>query len=127
MLKGLFAISQNILADITQVDIQVTTLKGSIIISQEWIHQPELDILDIRFFKVGVIQLTHNTAPTSLWVGQLTIHVYFTSRDIVWTTLIRIVTQVHNRQFRIRIRQHLFVRIYLLLINDTSAVVRHGI
>ena len=96
MLKGLLAISQNILADITQIDIQVTALKSCIIIGQEWVHQPELDILDIRFLKVRVIQLTHNTAPTSLWVSQFTIYVYFTSGDIVWATLIRIITQVHD-------------------------------
>ena len=69
MLKTFFTITQDILAHITQVNIQITSLKGWIWISQERIHQPKLHIFYVRLFEVCIVQFTHNTAPTLSWIG----------------------------------------------------------
>ena len=53
VLEGLLAIAQNILADITEVDIQLAFV--SVGVRQRRIHQPELDILDIRLLEIRVV------------------------------------------------------------------------
>ena len=125
VLKTLLTIAQNILTHITQVNIQVTTCVSCIGVRQEWIHQPELYVFYIGFLKVRIIQLTHDTTPAVLWIGQFTIRAYHISRDIIRTALIGIITQVQHRQTSIGIGHHLFVWIHLLFIYGTCAVVAH--
>ena len=103
MLKRLTTVAQNILAYISQIDIQIATFKRRILVGQEWIHQPELDILNIRLLKIRVVQLTHDTTPTRFWIGQFTIATNLIRRNIIRTTLLWIVAQVQYRQTHISI------------------------
>ena len=103
MLKRLTTIAQDILTHVSQVDIQITTFKRRIWVGQEWVHQPELDILNIRLLKIRVVQLTHDTTPTRFWIGQFTIATNLIRRNIIRTTLLWIVTQVQYRQTHISI------------------------
>ena len=125
MLKRFLSIAQDILAYISQVNVQVTTSKCSIRVGQKWVHEPELNILNVGFLKIGIVQFAHDTAPTLVRVGQLTIHSDLFGRNIVWSTLIRIVAQVQYCQFCISVWQHFLIGIYLLFIHDTCAVVGH--
>ena len=88
MLKTLFAVTKNIFTDVTKVDVQLTVV--TVWISQSRIHQPELDILNVGFLKVCVVQFAHDTAPTVLRISELTIRVKLRSRHVVRTTLSRI-------------------------------------
>ena len=123
MFKRFFAITENILADVAQIDIHISTHKRLVRVCQEWVHQPELNILNISLLEISVIQLTHNTTPTRSWIRQFTITTYLLSRDVVWSTFFWIVTQVQRGQNRICIRQHLFIWINLLLIHNTSSMI----
>ena len=127
MFKTLLSIAQNILTNITQIDIQITALISRIRVCQEWVHQPELNVFDIRFFKVCVIQFTHDTTPTILWISQFAIISYFIRRYVVWSTFFWIIAQVQHRQTCICIGQHLLIRIHLFFIYRTCAMVRHQI
>ena len=127
VLKRLTPVAQDIFAHISQIDIQITSLKHCIGVSQEWIHQPELDILNVCLLKIRIVQFTHDTTPTRFWVGQFTIATYLIRRNVIRTTLFWIVTQVQYWQTHIRIRQHFFVGVYLLFQYDTRTVIRHQI
>ena len=122
MLKTLLSVAQNILADITQVNIQLSV--KAIRIGQCRIHQPELDIFDIRLLKIRIVQTSHNTAPTLFWIRQLTVRIDFARTNIILSALFRIVTQVQQTQTDIFIRCRLSLcRINLFLQNDTRTVV----
>ena len=55
------------------------------------IKHPELDILNIGLLKVGIVYLTHDTAPSLLWVQQIAIiRINKDAIKIVRATLLRI-------------------------------------
>ena len=125
MLKGFLAVPQNIFAHITEVDIQLSFI--SVRVRESRVHEPELDVLNVRFLKVGVVQPPHNTCPAFLRVRQMATGIHFACADIVLTAFGRVVCEVENRQFGIDITCLLLVRINLILIDDTRAVVTHRI
>ena len=127
MLKRFLAITQDILAHIAQINIHITTHKSGVSVRQERIHQPKFDIFDIRLLKVRIIQFAHYTTPTRTRIGQFTIAANLIRRDIIRTTFIGIITQVQHRQYGVGVRQHLLVRINLLLIYDTCSMIRHQV
>ena len=112
---------QNIFADITKVDIHLSVI--SLGVGECWVHEPELNILDVGFLKVGVIQSAHHTSPALLRVGEVTICTYLVSRNIVLSALVWIEREVEDWQFCIYCCCILTIRIDLILINDTRAVV----
>ena len=66
ILITLHTIFEDILADLTEVEIEIATLAVGVILIEEGIQEPELDILHIRCFEVGVIKFTHHAAPSLL-------------------------------------------------------------
>ena len=72
----LLAISQNIFAHLTQIDIEISSIFIGIRLFtgiEEWIKQPELDIFNVCLFEIIGIEFTHHTAPVELWILQCTI------------------------------------------------------
>ena len=70
------SVAQHILAHLTQVDVEVTTVLRSIVLFtgiDERIHQPELDIFHIGRLEIVRVEPAHHTAPTLLGNGQCTI------------------------------------------------------
>ena len=94
MLKSLLTVMQNIFADITKVDIHLSVI--SLGVGECWVHEPELNILDVGFLKVGVIQSAHHTSPALLRVGEVTICTYLVSRNIVLSALVWIEREVED-------------------------------
>ena len=94
MLETLLAVTQDILTDITEVDVQLTV--KAVRVSQRRIHQPELDILDIRFLEVGIVQFAHDTTPTILRICQLTVRIKLRRTHVIWSTLIRIEGHIQH-------------------------------
>ena len=121
VLERFLAVAQDILAHVTQVDIQIAVVP--VRVRQRRIHQPELDILDVRLLEIRVVQSPHDTAPTLLRRGQLTAVVQLVGRHVVRTAFLRVISEVQHRQFRIHVRRLLPVRVDFLLINDTCPVV----
>ena len=94
------AIVQDVLADLTEVDVEVTAIVSGIGFQRridEGIEEPEFDILHVGCLEVVGIQLTHHTAPVALWQRQRTIHVDLRIQ-VVRTTLLGIVRQVQDGQ-----------------------------
>ena len=123
VLKRFLAVAQDILRDITEVDVHLALV--AVGVGQRGVHQPELDILDVRFLEVGVVQFAHHTAPALLRVGQFAVCAYLARYDIVRTALLGVVTQVQHAQFRVGVRHLLLARVNLRLIDDTRPVVGH--
>ena len=126
MLEALLTVAQNIFADVTEVDVQFAIVAFGV--RQRRIHQPELDILDIRFLEVRVVEFAHDTAPTLLRVREFTVGIDFTGVDIVRTALFGVVTEVQQRQTYILVRSGLTLRrVDLVLINNTRTMVTESI
>ena len=121
VLKSLLAVSQNILADVTEVDVQlaVVTLR----VGQCGVHQPELDILYVRTLKIRVVQPPHDTCPPFLWVRQVTVGAHLACGDVILAAIGRVVREVEDRQFGIHVACFLAVGVHLVLIDDTRTVV----
>ena len=123
VLKRFLAVAQDVLGDIAEVDVHLALV--AVGVGQRGVHQPELDILDVRFLEVGVVQFAHHTAPALLRVGQFAVSAYLTRHDVVRTALLGVVTQVQHAQLRVLVRHLLLARIYLPLEDDTRPVVGH--
>ena len=95
VLERFLAVTQNILAHIAEVEIQLAFI--SVGVGQCRVHQPELDVLDVRFLKIGVVQPPHDTAPTLLGVSQMSVCAYLGGGDVVLTALGRVVGEVQYR------------------------------
>ena len=95
MLESFLSVTQNILAHIAEVEIQLAFI--SVGVGQCRVHQPELDVLDVRFLKIGVVQPPHDTAPTLLGVSQMSVCAYLGGGDVVLSALGRVVGEVEHR------------------------------
>ena len=94
-------------------------------VGQSGIHEPELDILDIGFLEIGIIQLAHHTAPTLFRVRQFTILTDHICGDVILSALLGIIGEVKYGQFGIYVAGFLTIRVYLVLIDDTRTMVAH--
>ena len=121
ILKELLLIFQDILGDLTQVEIKITTLGGLVV--HEGIHQPELDIFIVGGLQICRLDLTHHTTPTFLRIGQRTIRVDIIGIQVIGTTLVRIVSEVQDRQSGIIVRSQLLAREKLLIVHATHEMV----
>ena len=98
MLKRFLSVSQDILADITEVDVQLSVIVLRMIgVRMLGIHEPELDVLDIGFLEVGVVQTSHHTAPAVVGIDQLTVRTDFIRGDIIRTTFGGVISEVEDR------------------------------
>ena len=119
MLERLLAVLQNILAYVTQVDIQVTIV--AVGVGQLGIHEPEGDVLDVRFLEIGVVQSSHDTRPALLGVGQLAVRSDLAGADVIRSAFLGVEAQVQCGYLRILVGECLTVREELLFIYYTCA------
>ena len=94
----LLTISQDILTDLTEVEIEVTRiLRGRTVLTSvdEGIEQPELDIFDVGLFEVVDIELAHHTTPLRLRLTQRTVFIHV-MRQVIRAALLRIVGEVQD-------------------------------
>ena len=123
----LLAITQDILAHLAQVDVQITTIATGIALVlgiDKGVQQPELDILHISSLEIVGVELTHHSSPAILGVAQPAVHVDIGSQ-VVRSTFIRIIGQVEHGQ-GVRgsaIGALVTVRIELVHIDGTHIVV----
>ena len=98
MLEGFLSIMQDIFVNVTQVDVHLSgVVKFMSRVSESRIHQPELDILYVRFLKICVIQPAHHSAPALFRVGQFTIEANLVRCNIILSALIGVEGEVENR------------------------------
>ena len=91
-------IFEHIFTDFAQVEIQIAT-EGTAFIARfdEGVEHPELNVLNIRRFKVGCFQFAHHAAPTFLRIEQMTVSVK-RRIQVVRATLVGIIGQVQHTQ-----------------------------
>ena len=122
MLETLLAVAKNILAYIAEVDIQLAVI--AVRVRQPRVHQPELNIFDVRPLKVRVVKSAHDSTPALLRVRQFTIVGNLRRTDVIRAALFGIETEVQQAQSHILIRGSLSLRrINLFLQHNTGAVV----
>ena len=95
------SVSQNILAHLSQVDVEVATIVGGISLVlgvDEWVEHPELDVFHVGLLKVVGIQLSHHTTPVALRVLKLSVGLQVVHIEVIRTRLRWIVSQVEHAQ-----------------------------
>ena len=91
------SVLENVLADVAEVDVEVTAIALVILSVDERIHHPELDILHIGIFEVTLIDASHHAAPSLLRAVQTSVVVHVGVK-VVGATLLRIVGEVEHAQ-----------------------------
>ena len=68
------AVAQHILTHLTQIDIEVAAILigvGLAVGVDKRVHEPELDVFDVRRLEVCVVEFAHNATPTALGIEQV--------------------------------------------------------
>ena len=97
----LLAVSQNVLAHLAQVDVEIATIVGGIGLLtrvDEWVEHPKLDVFDVGLLEVVSIQFSHHTAPHVLWIAKRTIRLEVGNIEVVWSWLRWIIGEVEHAQ-----------------------------
>ena len=95
VLEELPSVFEYILRDVSEVEVQLSTLCRRIV--YEGIHEPKLQVLNVRCLEVRLIDLTHDACPALL--GHIE-----TSRgrergiEVIWATLLGVVAQRECRE-----------------------------
>ena len=95
------AITQDILAHLAQVDVEIATVIGSISLFariDERIEHPELDVFDVCLLEIVGIQFTHHSAPVALRILQSSVCLQICYIEVVWSRLTWIVSQIEYIQ-----------------------------
>ena len=82
---------QDVLRDISEVDVQVATAPcwGRTLVGIG-IHEPELHILDVRCLEVRLVDLAHDTRPAPTRIADLPIGCEARRIEVVWAKLLGI-------------------------------------
>ena len=121
VLVEFLAVLQHILRHLTQVDVEVTAARLGVV--DEGVQHPELDVLDVRTLEVRRRQLSHDTAPALLRIGQLALGSQVRVQ-IVGTTLVGVVGQVQHRECRRLSVGTLLIRIQFAFVHLAHVMVR---
>ena len=124
----LLTIAQDILRDLTEVEVEVAAVVGGGAVLtgvDEGIEQPELDVLDVRLFEVVGLKIAHHTAPLRLGLTERTVAVEV-ARQVIRSALRGVVGQVQHLESRggAVVGALVAVGIELLHIDLTHIVVR---
>ena len=98
----LLTVAQDILRDLTEVEVEVAAVVGGGAVLtgiDEGIEQPELDVLDVRLFEVVGLKIAHHTAPLRLGLTERTVAVEV-ARQVIRSALRGIVGQVQHLECR---------------------------
>ena len=105
-------ILQDVFAHVTEVDVEITTIVAGFVASvDEWVEQPEFDVLHVGCLKIAGIEFSHHTTPTLRWVVEASAIIHI-GVEVIRTTLVWIVSKVENRQRVAFSLVHILVWIY---------------
>ena len=93
---------QHILTDLTEVDVEVTSVIGGrtfLAGVDEGIEQPEFDILNVCLLEVVGVEFAHHTTPLRLWLAQCSVGIKVV-RQVIGTSFLGVIGQVQDRQRR---------------------------
>ena len=96
------SVAEDILAHLTQVDIQVAAIVGGIALLtgiDEGVEHPELNIFYVGLFEVGRVQLSHHASPFRLWLAQCSVGIKVQG-EVIWSALLGVIGQVEHIQLR---------------------------
>ena len=96
----LHAILEYVLANLAEIEIQVTTLGIVILHVEERAEKPELYILNVRLFKVRVVHLAHYATPPTFGEQEPAIVGNVINIEVIWTSLFRIEREVESLNCR---------------------------
>ena len=96
ILKGFLSVFENIFAHVAKVDIEVATFPIRVGVGETRIHNPKLYIFYIGFLEIGVVNLSHDTAPTLLGVSELTIGINLICADIIRSAFGRVEREIEE-------------------------------
>ena len=94
----LLAIAQHVLRHLTEVEVEIATVFGSLALLatvDEGVEHPELDVLDVVLLKVAVVDLAHHTAPMLRGIVERSVAVDV-GIEVVRTTLVGVIRQVER-------------------------------
>ena len=94
---------EHVLADLPEVDVEFAAITLVVARVDERVEHPEFDVLDVLRLEVGVVELTHHTAPVLLWILQASVGVEV-GVEVVSTSFGGVVGEVEHverRGFRI--------------------------
>ena len=122
------AITKYILAHLTKVKIEVTSIISSssfLTCVNKRIEQPELNIFNIGLFEIVGIYFAHHSSPLGFWVKQTTIAIQ-REREVVRSTLLWIVCKIKywKRRGSAVISALVTIRIELFYVHLAHIVVR---
>ena len=84
-------VMQDVLRDISEVDVQVaTTPSRRCTLVGIRIHEPELHVLDVRCLEVRLVDLAHDTRPAPTRIADLPIGCEARRIEVVWAKLLGI-------------------------------------
>ena len=69
--KIFLSVLENVFAYLSQVDVEISAVvSGGVLLVHEGVHHPELDVLDVLRFKVGILHSAHQSAPSCFRTGE---------------------------------------------------------
>ena len=95
----LLAVSEDVLAHLAQVDVEVAAIAigiGLLTAIDEWVEEPELDVLHVGLLEVVGVESAHHATPVLQRVRQGSVLLQVVDIEVVRTTLVRIVGDVHG-------------------------------
>ena len=107
-------ILENILAHLTQVEIQIAAIPIAQIVIHERVKQPELDILDAGLLEVGIDHHAHDTTPSFLGMKQVSVLINIGAIKVVRATLTRVERQIERLDHRRLTVVQLAARVYFI-------------
>ena len=93
----LLPVFQHILADVAQVEVEVTAISFVVLGVDKRVEHPELDVLDVAGFEVAHVDFPHHASPTLLGVVQAGILVHVGVK-VVRTAFAGVVSYVQDVQ-----------------------------
>ena len=99
-LVKLLAVSQYVLAHLSQVKIKISAIVsgiGLLVGVEEGVEQPKLNILHVCGLEIAVVQLSHHSTPPALRIRQRAVHVQIGIK-IIRAALRGIISQVEDTQ-----------------------------
>ena len=99
-LEELLAVLENIFRHLAQVEVEVAAMIARLVVLiDEGVHHPELDVLDVLCLEVGIVELAHHAAPRLFGVIEVTGLINI-GGEVVGTALLRIEGKVQHVEAR---------------------------
>ena len=126
MFEKFLSIFKYVLTDIAKIEIQLASFICTVFVVDKRIHHPKFDVFDVRSFEISHIQFTHDSTPTFLRIGEITVFIHSIHIKVIWSTFGREKRQIHHRKNGWIVGQITLIRENLLDKHITCVMVRLG-